>query len=80
MPTCRDVSEIATDYMEHTLSPPRWLSVRLHLLACEMCRRYLRQLRSTRALLGQGTLPPPSADMEDRIVAAASRPPSDEPA
>jgi hypothetical protein len=71
---CRDVSELATDYMEHALPWRLWFGVRLHLLLCDMCRAYLDQLRKTALLLRGRTLPEPPAEVEDRLT--ARRPPA----
>jgi hypothetical protein len=77
---CQDVSELATDYMEHALPLRRRLAVRLHLLLCSMCRAYIDQLRKTGRLLGRGRLTPPSADREQQLLAAINpEPPPPEP-
>jgi anti-sigma factor RsiW len=48
---CREVAELASDYVNGDLSRSRRLAVRLHLAICRACRRYLRQMRETVALL-----------------------------
>lgn len=80
---CRDVSELATDYMEDALSPRRRLAMRFHLMICSMCRAYMDQLSKTRQLLGRGRLPPPEPEREAALLAAAARgdvPPGEPPA
>ena len=47
MPTCREVSELATDFQEGTLPWTRRAGVLLHLAFCSMCRAFLRSLRLT---------------------------------
>jgi len=69
---CREVSELATDYMERALPWRLWLGVRLHLYLCSMCRAYLDQMRKTALLLRGQPLPPPPAEVEERLTA---RPP-----
>ena len=76
---CQDVSEQATDYMEHALPVRQWLAVRFHLLICSMCRAYMDQLRKTPRLLARGHLPPPPPDVERRLLDASSRPPVEQP-
>jgi predicted anti-sigma-YlaC factor YlaD len=44
---CRDVSHIASDYLDHQLTWRQQLSVRMHLLMCVHCRRFVNQLRLT---------------------------------
>ena len=39
MTSCRELTEQASDYLEHQLSRRRRLAIRLHLLICEGCRR-----------------------------------------
>jgi hypothetical protein len=71
---CRDVSELATDYMEDALPWRQWLGVRLHLFLCGMCRAYVDQLRKTAALLRGRSLSEPSPEIEERLT--ARRPPA----
>ncbi|QBQ55277.1 zf-HC2 domain-containing protein [Nitrosococcus wardiae] len=46
MLSCREVTEKASDYLENTPPYRQRLGIRLHLLLCHHCRRYLRQLRA----------------------------------
>jgi len=69
--TCKDITEHVTEYMEGSLPAHRRLTVQLHLGLCRMCRAYLDQLRRTSALLRGRSLPPPSPDIEERIVERA---------
>ncbi len=71
MPTCRDVSELVTDYLERRLPVTGWLGLRWHLLQCDACRRYLAQMRQTVRLLADNAFPPPRADIEDSVLRAA---------
>ena len=72
IPTCRDMSELATGYMEGALPIPMRVRARLHLLLCDPCRRYYDQLRRTVALLsGRRVVVDPAT--EDRIIAAVTR-------
>jgi len=54
--TCRDVSEMTTDYLDHALPVSRRLGMRFHLAICSFCRRHLKQMRATITLLRK--LPP----------------------
>ncbi len=73
MPTCRDMSELVTDYMERATSVRLRLSMWWHLWRCDACRHYFDQMRRTVALLGRGRLSPPDTSTEDSLVAAAHR-------
>lgn len=47
MMKCRDVAEVASDYLDHELAVWPRIEVRLHLLACRNCRAYVGNLRLT---------------------------------
>ena len=71
MPSCRDVSELVTDYLDRRLPVTGWLGVRWHLLQCDACRRYIAQMRQTVRLLAESAFPPPRIDIEDSVLRAA---------
>jgi predicted anti-sigma-YlaC factor YlaD len=77
IPTCREMSELVTGYMERALSPVLRRRARLHLFLCDPCRRYYDQMRRTVALLsGRSAGEPPSPEVEQRLVDSATRPPA----
>ncbi|MBS0418042.1 MAG: zf-HC2 domain-containing protein [Proteobacteria bacterium] len=47
MLTCREMSDLASDYLEGRARWSESASARLHLMMCRHCRRYFRQLRLT---------------------------------
>lgn len=52
MLTCREFAHRhASDYIDRQLGWRASLGVRLHLLVCEHCRRFVGQLRKVRSLL-----------------------------
>lgn len=58
---CRNVAELASDYLDGSVSWHRRLAVQLHLLFCRICRRYVGQMRQTVHVLrssGKGEAPP----------------------
>ncbi len=68
MLTCRELTELITNYMEGRLSFRERLRVQMHLGMCRHCRRYLQQMKSTVRLLGSlpvGALPP---EMESELM------------
>jgi hypothetical protein len=69
---CRDVPELATDYIEGGLGRRTRVAMRLHLLICSMCRAYLDQLRKTQRFLGGQRMPPPATEVEEKLVSAAA--------
>jgi predicted anti-sigma-YlaC factor YlaD len=52
MLSCRDVTEIVTEYLEGRLSLADRMRLQMHLGMCRHCRAYLRQMRQTIALVG----------------------------
>jgi predicted anti-sigma-YlaC factor YlaD len=70
MPTCREMSELVTDYLEHMLPPRRRLAARWHLLLCPACRRYYEQMRQIVRLLAGRRLPAPEPAVEASMLAS----------
>ena len=70
MPNCRDVTDRTSDFIDGELDFVSRVKIRLHLLYCRQCRRFVRQMRATVGLLGGGidSEPPPGA--HDELVAA----------
>jgi hypothetical protein len=48
MPACRDASRLQSQALDQSLSWPKRLGLRLHLLVCKWCRRYGKQIRFLR--------------------------------
>ncbi len=58
---CRELVEIATDYLEGTMPADQRARLEAHLRACDGCTAYLDQLRTVIRLtgrLGQASLSP----------------------
>ena len=70
MPTCRQMSELVTDYLERALPLRTRLDARWHLLLCPACRRYYEQMRQTIRLLAGSRLPPPEPAVEAGLLAS----------
>ena len=47
LPTCREVVELVTDYLEGQLTPGDRERFEMHLAICEPCVTYLEQMRLT---------------------------------
>jgi predicted anti-sigma-YlaC factor YlaD len=69
MPSCREMSELVTDYLEGALALRTRLAARWHLFLCPACRRYYEQMRRTVGLLAGGRLPPPEPAAEAGMLA-----------
>ena len=48
---CRDLARISSDYVDGQLGLVRQLSVRMHLLMCKDCRRFIGNLRQSVRLI-----------------------------
>jgi hypothetical protein len=46
MLSCKDVTDHSDEFLDNSLGLRQQLAVRLHLLICLHCRRYLRQLKA----------------------------------
>lgn len=79
MPTCREMSELVTDYLERMLPLRTRLKARWHLVLCPACQRYYAQMRATIRLLASRHLPPPEqaseAAMLSRLQGTGDPPP-----
>jgi predicted anti-sigma-YlaC factor YlaD len=64
------MTELSTDYLEHTLGWRARIGVRWHLALCSMCRAYYDQLAKTLRLLRGRPLGAPDAATEVRLLAA----------
>lgn len=53
MLNCRELVAQSSDYLDGQLRIRERIAVRLHLATCANCRRFLRQMRVTQALLRQ---------------------------
>lgn len=47
MLSCKELTEQASDYLDKQLPLSKKLQLKMHLLLCHHCRRYLKQLRTT---------------------------------
>jgi len=53
LPTCKEVTRLASDTMEHKISLRRRLEFKLHLMICSWCMRYVQQLQTVREVAQQ---------------------------
>lgn len=68
MLTCKQLTEIVTDYLEGRMPLMQRLSFHMHLGMCRHCRACLRSMRMTIKTLG--TLPDvrPPAEVRDELL------------
>ena len=66
--TCRELSEIVTDYLEGAMSLQDRIRFDLHLAVCPECRRYVEQMKQTVATLGEVPAEPIAAEVEAKLL------------
>jgi hypothetical protein len=66
MLTCREMTQLITDYLEGDLSWKNVIRFQLHIGMCMHCRRYLRDMKVTVRTLGmlpRGAVPDATMDL-----------------
>jgi predicted anti-sigma-YlaC factor YlaD len=53
MLNCKQVAQLASDYLDQESSIRLTWQIRMHLLMCANCRRFVRHLRITRNIAGK---------------------------
>jgi len=70
--SCRDLTELVTDYMEGRMSFMQRLSFQIHVGMCKPCREYLRQMKltvdSVGGLAAEQKLPPMPPEVQDELL------------
>ncbi len=64
MLSCKDINNLASDHIDNHLSPLLKMKVKMHLLMCHKCRRFVNQLSLTVDTLKNLKKPQP----EDQFV------------
>lgn len=68
MLTCKQITEVITDFLEGRLGLADRMRFHLHVGMCRHCRAYLRQMRATIATVGALTDEPMPADVRDEML------------
>lgn len=53
MLSCKDVTYLASDYLDKNIGGTLPWKIRLHLVACRCCRRFVKHLKLTQAVVPQ---------------------------
>lgn len=70
LPTCREVVELVTDYLEGHMAPVERERFELHLAICGPCVTYLEQIRLTIRAAGSLDEAQIPADQRSQLVTA----------
>ena len=68
MLSCKELTELVTEYLEGRLSFLQRARYQLHIGMCQHCRRYLRQMRLTIRTLGKLPEEPIPADVREELM------------
>jgi hypothetical protein len=68
MLTCKQITELVTDYAEGQLGLMDRLRFWMHISMCRNCRRYVRQLQATAKALGKLPEPEIPPDLQDELL------------
>lgn len=69
MLTCKELTELVTDYLEGRLSLWDRMRFQMHVGMCAHCREYLRQVDLTRQAVGRMPEAPMPSEVEDEMLA-----------
>jgi predicted anti-sigma-YlaC factor YlaD len=67
-PTCREIVELITDYLEARLPLEARTRLEQHLVFCDWCRVYLEQIRQTIRVAGAVTEESLSPEKREELV------------
>lgn len=62
MLSCKHIVDLGTDYLDQELGFWKKTEMKMHLLICRHCRRYMKQLKQTIAMLSRWRLKQPSQE------------------
>ncbi|HCT41193.1 MAG TPA: anti-sigma factor [Moraxellaceae bacterium] len=66
---CIDVLALGSAYVDGAMTPAERRSLRLHMLVCRHCRKYLRALQLTRATIAHLSVPVAEQTVEQVLSA-----------
>jgi predicted anti-sigma-YlaC factor YlaD len=73
MLTCRQMTELITDYLEGRLPWMDRARFRLHIGMCKNCREYLKQMKLSVAVLGAMPVEPVPDEVMEELLARFAR-------
>lgn len=68
MLTCRQMTELVTDYLENRMIWWDRVRFQMHLGMCRHCREYVRQMRETIRTTGRVEIEPPPSSVEEELL------------
>jgi len=68
MLSCKELTEILTEYMEGSMPFSQRAALRFHLMMCEHCRAYVRQTKMTMKALGKLPVEPMPDPVKEELL------------
>jgi predicted anti-sigma-YlaC factor YlaD len=68
MLTCRQMTEVVTDYLESRMIWWDRFRFQMHLGMCRHCREYVRQMKEAIRAAGRVQIEPPSPAIEEELL------------
>lgn len=68
MLTCKELTEIVTDYLEGKLPFGKRLAFQMHVGMCRHCRAYLRQMKLAIRTSAALPVPPPPPEVREELL------------
>ena len=69
-PTCQELAELITDYLEGVLAPEQRRLFDLHISACPDCTLYVEQMRTTILTAGRVRVDDIPPSVRDELLSA----------
>lgn len=67
MLSCKHIVDLGTDYLDQELGFWKKTEMKMHLMICRHCRRYMKQLKLTIAMLSRWQLKQPSQEQLEQL-------------
>ncbi|NVJ65771.1 MAG: zf-HC2 domain-containing protein [Gammaproteobacteria bacterium] len=68
MLSCKKIVENGSEYLEGDQGSWQRLNYKMHLFMCVSCKRYVKQLKQTIAMIGLSPKQEPSVELEQKLV------------
>lgn len=69
MLSCKEISELASDHIDHKLPFFKRMQFRMHLFMCHKCRQFVEQMQLTIDTISQiKPLPPEPSQVDDQVA------------
>ncbi|MBV34884.1 zf-HC2 domain-containing protein [Kangiella spongicola] len=67
MLSCKHIVDLGTDYLDQELGFWKKTEMKMHLMICRHCRRYMKQLKQTIAMLSRWQLKQPTQEQLEQL-------------